>query len=655
MQTGELKRLEKTGKKNIYMVQVDLAYGEEDKAVYLPYAIGLLIAYAWQDERVKENYSLGGLIFTRDDIDQTIDALESPYLVGFSNYVWNFEYNKLFAERLKRRYPDCIILFGGHNVPPDASLLEKCPFIDILVHGEAEETFKNLLIALNNGGNLIDIPNLSYKDEKARLISTPKVRVSCPLEDYPSPYLSGLFDELIKHNSNYTFCAILETSRDCPYLCAFCDWGQLKSKTRRFSKEQVLQEIEWFSAHKIAYVWGGDPNFGMFDDDIEIAQALIDAKQNTGYPYIFNINYSKTKADNVFLINKLLNESKMSRGVPLSFQSFSPTVLKNICRENMNLKNFSNLISRYNEAGVTTYSELIIGLPGETYESFCRGIGILFEAGQHKTVNIYSFELLCNSSLGNPENIKKYQFETVRIPLIRLHCAPDTEDVTEYSNIVVSNYSMNRESWKRSSLFYNSIQCFHNFGLLRCFAIYLYYERGIKYEAFYKQLQLWMEQNGSSVCGQIYKKLNACYNDVLAGKGGLFYSNPVFGHIVWSYSEAMYLDIVLGFDDFYREIEAFLKSYDIDTQIYRDLLAYQKNIIKRPHLSEQNLTLAYDFNDYFKHIYLNEKQALALKPNTTSTSDPKCWDTWIDYARENVWWGRNENRNIITDIETKYT
>jgi len=641
-------------KNNIYMVQVDLAYGENDKAVYLPYAIGLLAAYAWQHPTVRDNYDLCGLIFMRDDIDQTISTLKNPYLVGFSNYVWNFEYNKLFAERLKKKYPECIIVFGGHNVPPDTSLLSSYSFIDVLVHGEGEAAFQNLLVSYIHNDALINIPNISFRDENGQPVSSKRVHISCPLDDYPSPYLSGLFDSLIAQNSSFIFCAILETSRDCPFLCAFCDWGQLRSKTRRFSKEQVLQEIKWFSEHKIAYIWGADPNFGMFDDDIEIAQSLINAKQNTGYPYIFNINYSKTKADNVFLINKLLNESKMSRGVPLSFQSFSPEVLINICRDNMNLKNFSKLIARYNEAGVTTYSELIIGLPGETYDSFCRGIGILFEAGQHKTVNIYSFELLSNSSLGSPESIKKYEFETVRIPLIRLHCAPDQEDVTEYSNIVVSNYSMSRDMWKRSSLFYNSIQCFHNFGLLRCFAIYLYYEKGIKYEEFYKSLQQWMETNKTTVCGEIYRKLDSCYNDVLSGKGGLFYSNPVFGHIVWSYSEAMYLDIVLNFEDFYREVESFLKNYAIDAQVYKDLLCYQKCIIKMPHISEHKLCLTYDFNDYFKHVYLNEKKDLAQIPNITVTRDPKIWDTWIDYARENVWWGRNENRNIITDIETQY-
>jgi putative methyltransferase len=650
-----MQSVKKTSKKKIYMVQVDLAYGDNDKAVYLPYAIGLLVAFAWENETVKENYTLGRLVFTREDIDKAVNTFDNPFLVGFSNYVWNYEYNKLFAEKLKKKYPDCIIVFGGHNVPPDTSLLIDFPFIDILIHGEGEDAFRNLLVSLNSNSNLSDIPNISFRDEKAQPVSTPRVHVSCSLENYPSPYLTGIFDELIVENENYTFCAILETSRDCPFLCAFCDWGQLKSKIRRFSLEQVFKEIEWFSKNKITYIWGADPNFGMFDDDVEIAKRLIEAKEKTGYPQIFNINYSKTKTENVFLINKLLNNSKMSRGVPLSFQSFSPVVLKNIHRENMNLENFSHLISLYNEAGVTTYSELIIGLPGETYDSFCRGIGILFEAGQHKTVNIYSFELLCNSDLGSPESIKKYKFETVRIPLIRLHCAPNYEDVTEYSNIVVSSYMMDRSMWKRSSLFYNSIQSFHNFGLLRCFAIYLYYEKGVKYEAFYQALQQWMETQCETVCGRIYHKLSSCYDDVLACKGGLYYSNPIFGHIVWSYSEAMYLDIVLDFDDFYSEIESFLKSFDIGPQIYSDLLEYQKNIIKRPHVKKKNLSLRYDFYNYFKHIYLNDKRDLACCRNVICTKDDKSWDNWIDYARENVWWGRNENRNIITDIDIEYT
>ena len=50
--------------------------------------------------------------------------------VGFSNYIWNTQYNLTLARKIKEKYPDCVILFGGHNVPDNFSFLEKYPYID---------------------------------------------------------------------------------------------------------------------------------------------------------------------------------------------------------------------------------------------------------------------------------------------------------------------------------------------------------------------------------------------------------------------------------------------------------------------------------------------------------------------------------------------
>ena len=385
-------------KKNIYLIQADFAYGDSVKSVYLPYAAGLLAAYAFRDETVKNNCSLARIVFTREEIAAAVSSFDRPFLAGFSNYVWNFEYNKLFAEKLKESHPECVVIFGGHNVPPGAALLEQYPFIDILVHGEGEEAFRCVLAALCAGGGLADIPNISYREDGVPR-STRLERVVCPLENYPSPYLEGVFDDLIRDNKDFRFSAILETSRDCPFVCAFCDWGQLRAKTRRFSHERVFREIEWFARHSIGFVYGADANFGIFNDDLAIAEKMVEAKRATGCPRIFSVNYSKTKAENVFQISLLLFDAGMNKGVPLSFQSLSPEVLKNIGRENMDLNHFSKLIAKYNEAGVTAYSELILGLPGETCESFCRGVGALLEAGQHRTINVYGFELLVNSKL----------------------------------------------------------------------------------------------------------------------------------------------------------------------------------------------------------------------------------------------------------------
>ena len=74
--------------KNIYMVQASNTYtGNSFKAAYLPYAAGLLIAYAFTDETIKNEYEFKRFVFTRESTDKVVEEMESPAVVGFSNYI----------------------------------------------------------------------------------------------------------------------------------------------------------------------------------------------------------------------------------------------------------------------------------------------------------------------------------------------------------------------------------------------------------------------------------------------------------------------------------------------------------------------------------------------------------------------------------------
>ena len=114
-------------KKRVYLIQASAVYGESLRTAYLPYAAGCLAAYAWADETIKARYSLGRFIFTRENIQEAVDSLEEPYLVGFSSYIWNMEYNRCFAKALRARYPQVLIVFGGHHIAPDGSDLLTLP------------------------------------------------------------------------------------------------------------------------------------------------------------------------------------------------------------------------------------------------------------------------------------------------------------------------------------------------------------------------------------------------------------------------------------------------------------------------------------------------------------------------------------------------
>ena len=126
------------------MVQPNSQYGN---SIYFPYAAGCLTAYAFKDETVKNEYSFKGFIYKKEDIDKVVKTFENPFFVGFSCYVWNYEYNKKLAEKIKEKYPSCFIAFGGHQVNRESDVFS-AEYVDFITLGEGEEAFKKLLLSL---------------------------------------------------------------------------------------------------------------------------------------------------------------------------------------------------------------------------------------------------------------------------------------------------------------------------------------------------------------------------------------------------------------------------------------------------------------------------------------------------------------------------
>lgn len=635
-------------RKRLYLVQVNSVYGNE---VYFPYAAGVLCAYALEDETVRANYRFEDMLYVREDPSMVVKRMKNPFLVGFSTYLWNFEYSKDLAAKIKAAYPSCIILFGGHQIPPDDTLLRENAYIDILIHGEGEETFTKLLLAFANGGKLQKIPNISYRTPQG-VASTTAAKTACI--DYPSPYLNGVFDSILG-SSKYNFSAILETNRGCPYKCAFCDWGNIKATIRLFPMERVRQEIEWIATHKIEYCYCADGNFGLFERDEQIIDMIIDANKRYGYPKKFQATYSKNNSGTVFRINKKLNEAGMSKGATLSFQTMSKIALKNIGRDNMPLEEFSKLMAMYNESRIPAYSELILGLPGENYDSFRNSLDNLLEAGQHMSINIFNCEVLVNAPMGNEDYLREHGIQTMRTAIHQYHCKPLEGDTGEYTNIVVGTSSMSNAMWKQSNMLGVCVRSFHNLGLLQCFAIYLFHERGVRYTDFYEAFLKWSGENPQTVAGRAFEWLSQKYDDILAGTGTLTYYDERFGDITWPLEEGLFLQIIVENEAFYKEVRAFLQKYSIETSLFEDLFRFQQGVIKKPGTGNLNLTLGYNFSEYFSKIYENLYTPLVAQKSTIRIDSICLPDNWPDFAREIVWFGRKGGKmvNSFTTLETQ--
>lgn len=195
--------------KNIYLVQASSMYSPE---IPLPYSVAMLEAYALQNKKIRDNYSFKEFIFEKKKSCEIIELLENPFLIGFSCYIWNYEYNLKLAEEVKRVFPKVKILFGGHSVPINSTaLLEKNDFIDYLIYGEGEIAFSKLLVAIGDGSSLKKIANIAYRD-KEKVVQT-GIDDTQILKQFPSPYKMGLLDSIIEKNKDkYHFRAIFVSS-----------------------------------------------------------------------------------------------------------------------------------------------------------------------------------------------------------------------------------------------------------------------------------------------------------------------------------------------------------------------------------------------------------------------------------------------------------
>lgn len=172
-------------------------------------------------------------------INQTDDAVLARLLAsdadlfGFCCYIWNIDMVLRLTRRLAAVFPDRPILLGGPEVSFRAEeLLREEPSVRYILCGEGERPLALLLDRLAAGGSDADIPGLVWRTADG-IASNPPV---CAGEDPPDPYTPRYLEALSGR------IAYLETSRGCPFSCAFCLSGRGES-VRFFDLERAKRDI----------------------------------------------------------------------------------------------------------------------------------------------------------------------------------------------------------------------------------------------------------------------------------------------------------------------------------------------------------------------------------------------------------------------------
>lgn len=165
-----------------------------------------------------------------------------PAIVGFSCYLWNIKTTLELCTALKQALPQVIIVLGGPEVSYCAKdILQKNPQIDYILSGEGEESvpaFLKAIFAQEENETLSEearqsIAGLCGRNADGTIYeSEPSVLTGA----VPSPLIAG-YAEALQGRIAY-----FETSRGCPYTCAFCLSGRC-GKPRYFTGDRIFEDL----------------------------------------------------------------------------------------------------------------------------------------------------------------------------------------------------------------------------------------------------------------------------------------------------------------------------------------------------------------------------------------------------------------------------
>lgn len=336
-------------------------------------------------------------------------------VVAFSVYTWNAaEFLQLMRD-IKALCPQILIVAGGPHVQQARDYLFS-EAVDLVVQGEGEITFTEFLdttathSSLNERAQWHSVSGIAFVDAGELVRTRERPRIS-NLDTLPSALdVIELYDEEGKLLYD---CIAYETSRGCPYACAFCEWGTgaIGTKMLSVSVERIRSDWERVIAAGIRNLWLCDSNFGALKQDLEKARILCDLKQRTGLPSTFATSWSKKHNNRVQEIVLMLHRNQLLPHYHLALQTLTPLALELCHRENMAANEYEPVARAMSKARVPIACELIWGLIGDNLADFEKNLDRLFAV--FPTINIFGYTLLPGTEFYGKR--EEYRIETLPV------------------------------------------------------------------------------------------------------------------------------------------------------------------------------------------------------------------------------------------------
>lgn len=633
------------------LVQINNSFSGQH---YFPYSVGILQAYAMKHLCEPNRYEFLLPIYRRIPVGEAVEQLEDAEIVCFSAYVWNVRLSLAIAEALKRRNPETLIVFGGPQVPkPDRlwaveEFLRENPFVDLAVHGAGETPF----VAILEHGvseNWEKIPSVSFLEKSGVLRHTEMAGGLKDLSQVPSPYVEGVFDPLMVAYPEEKWIGMWETDRNCPFSCTFCGWGLLESKPVAWDLEHVYRDVDWFADNKIEFVFCANANFGLLPRDIEIARYVAKVKAERGYPHKLSVQDTKNVKKRAYEVRQVLHATGLGTGVVISLQSLNPETLKNVKRENISLDDFFEIQRLFAAEGIETMTDLILGLPGETYESFANGVSMIIEKGQHNRIQFNNLSIVPDAEMSHPVQIEYYGLRTVWSRIVNIHGLVEDDEVPEMQELVIATDSMPVEDWVRARRFSWMAGLLHFDKVLQAPLIVAHELGGITYRDL---IELFSEGRLDScsfpTLTEVQQFFTAKALDIQ--NGGVEYCHaPDWLNIYWPADEYILIQLTIEgrLSQFYEEAERAInllidsRGIKVPSAVIHDAVVLNQHLLKLPfQAADLDLECSYNVWEFYRSAVLGKPAALerkACKYLIDRTTEQ--WWSWDEWFQKVIWYG----------------
>ena len=303
-------------------------------------------------------------------VDDIIDEIEEfkPGLIGISTTTVAFHRTVEMARATKEAFPGLPVVLGGPHVSSNTAHAMTCPDIDYGIIGEGEETMRDLVAVLEQGGlpdhgSLEGIRGLAFRRDGEVVINERRNLIS-DLDSLPLPAYDLIPDISVYSPppTNYKKSPVANviSGRGCPNRCTFCDKTVFGNRLRQRSAEHVAREIELlyneYGVREIAFV---DDTFTYGKKRI---YRLFEILKEKGI-FVYWTCMSRINTVDYDLLKYM--KANGCWHISFGIESGSPDILK-IIRKDISLEEAKRVIGWCRELKIRTKGFFMIGHPGET-------------------------------------------------------------------------------------------------------------------------------------------------------------------------------------------------------------------------------------------------------------------------------------------------